>query len=638
MRKFIIGVVLCALCSGPALAAPIEAYGQLPTLEDVKISPDGNRLAYVQQVGEDRVIKVTDLTGKAATVGISVTGKKLRDIIWAGNTHLLIATSTTAKLHNFFWGSNGEWYQIQCLDVVSGQQIDLMTHNTTMIANVASGAPFVRTINGDTRVLIPSFYPEQTFLGPALYSLSLDGGDAKIVESKSEYAEGWLVDSDGNTVVETDFDDQTKHWSLRIKVNGFWKEAVGRQAPIDEPEVAGLTEDGTGVVFKDIDKDTYQTVSLKDGTAGPPYEHADAGMIVRDSLTDRVLGAYARTPNLTLTLFTPDAQRAWKIVEASFPNCTKGLESHTPDWKKVVVHVDCSTFGDNYVLVDLTAIKAHLVGPEYQGIAAADYSEVKNIEYQAADGRTIMAYLTLPKGKDPKNLPLIVMPHGGPAARDEPGFDWWSEALASRGYAVLRPQYRGSQGFGEELFEAGFGEFGRKMQTDLSDGVHALAAQGVIDPKRVCIVGASYGGYAAMAGITLQTGIYRCAIADAGLSDLPAMLAWNQNHQARQDNQAAQYWDRYMGVTDPASPALHDISPIDHIANVDAPILLTHGTDDIVVELGQSQKMYDALIKAGKTAQFVKLEGEDHWLSTSKTRDEMLKVDMDFLMKYNPPD
>lgn len=638
MRAFVIGVALALFSGAPALAqAPLSAYGTLPSLSDVKISPDGNRLAYVQQDGEERVIKVTDLSS-GKSVGFSITGKKLRGLQWAGDTHLLAAASTTASLQGFPGLSRGEWLQIESLDVISGKQTDLMTRNNTMVVNVATGSPMVRTVNGNTEILIPSLYPEQETFGPALYALSLDGGDAGIVESKSEFAEGWLVDENGNPVVQIDFDDQTKHWGLSIKQNGFWKEVVSRDAPIDQPDVVGLTQDGTAVVFRDIGKNTYQTVSLKDGTAGPPYQYADAGSIFTDGRTDRVIGAEMRTMETRLTLFAPEAARAWTIANSVFANCTNELESFTPDWKKIVVHVQCPTFGDDYILLDLTTNKAHLIGPEYAGIGKDDYSPVQNIEYKAGDGRTIAAYLTLPKGKDPKNLPLIVMPHGGPQARDKSGFDWWSEALASRGYAVLRPQFRGSAGFGEEWFEAGFGEFGHKMQTDLSDGVKALVDEGIIDPKRVCIVGASYGGYAALAGVTLQKGIYRCAISDAGLSDLSAMLASIQNHTARQDNPIAKYLTRYMGVDDPYSAKLKDISPIDHIDNVDVPVLLTHGTDDTVVQYGQSQKMYDALKKAGKNVEFVTMQDEDHWLSHSKTRLQMLEADMAFLQKYNPPD
>ncbi len=230
--------------------------------------------------------------------------------------------------------------------------------------------------------------------------------------------------------------------------------------------------------------------------------------------------------------------------------------------------------------------------------------------------------------------PLIVLPHGGPAARDEPGFDWWAQAMASRGYAVLQINYRGSNGYGWKFLSAGFGQFGRKMQTDLSDGVRYLAAQGKIDPKRVCIVGASYGGYAALAGATLDPGVYHCAVSVAGISDLSRMVS---SQGAGSDELSKRYWLRFMGVEKAGDPVLDEISPIRHIDNVTIPILLIHGKDDTVVDYAQSQIMYDALKKAGKPVEFVTLAHEDHWLSTGATRLQMLEATMAFLAKNNPP-
>src|SRR5262249_23938626 len=143
--------------------------------------------------------------------------------------------------------------------------------------------------------------------------------------------------------------------------------------------------------------------------------------------------------------------------------------------------------------------------------------------YAATDGLQIPGYLTLPPGRPATGLPLIVLPHGGPADRDVAGFDWWSQALVAEGYAVLRANYRGST-LGPRFLSAGFGEWGRKMQTDLSDGVRFLVNERIVDPGRVCIVGASYGGYAALAGVTLQSGVYRCAVSVAGISDLRAFV------------------------------------------------------------------------------------------------------------------
>ena len=205
--------------------------------------------------------------------------------------------------------------------------------------------------------------------------------------------------------------------------------------------------------------------------------------------------------------------------------------------------------------------------------------------------------------------------------------------MASRGYAVLQLNYRGSDGFGWALQSAGFGQWGRKMQTDLSDGVRYLAKQGVVDPSRVCIVGGSYGGYAALAGATLDPGVYRCAVSVAGVSDVARLVEWDATREGRQGVASQRYWVRYMG----AVPTMSEISPAKHADAASAPILLIHGKDDTVVPYAQSEEMASALRAAGKPVEFVTLKGEDHWLSEGKTRLQMLEATVAFLEKNNPP-
>jgi dipeptidyl aminopeptidase/acylaminoacyl peptidase len=224
------------------------------------------------------------------------------------------------------------------------------------------------------------------------------------------------------------------------------------------------------------------------------------------------------------------------------------------------------------------------------------------------------------------------MPHGGPAARDMPGFDWWAQALASRGYVVLQPEFRGSDGYGWSFLAAGFGEWGRKMQTDLSDGVRALADQGIVDPRRVCIVGASYGGYAALAGAALQHGIYRCAVSVAGISDPMNMMSHLPGK-----GRGERYLERFYGVTAYDDRRLDEVAPLSHSSQIDIPVLLIHGTHDSVVPYFQSQLMHDAMTRDGKPVTMVSLDSEDHWLSQSETRQTMLIKTVEFLEKYDPP-
>jgi dipeptidyl aminopeptidase/acylaminoacyl peptidase len=151
-------------------------------------------------------------------------------------------------------------------------------------------------------------------------------------------------------------------------------------------------------------------------------------------------------------------------------------------------------------------LRANGVGVERLAIEPEQVGPISTVAYTAADGLELDGILTLPPGREAKDLPLVMLPHGGPHAYDEVAFDWWAQAFASRGYAVFQPNFRGSTNRDDAFVRAGYGEWGRKMQSDISDGLQALADKGIVDPKRACIVGASYGGYAALAGVTLQQG------------------------------------------------------------------------------------------------------------------------------------
>jgi len=255
------------------------------------------------------------------------------------------------------------------------------------------------------------------------------------------------------------------------------------------------------------------------------------------------------------------------------------------------------------------------------------------VSFKAGDGLGMEGVLTLPPAITGKNLPAVILPHGGPAYHDTLRFDWMAQAFASRGYAVFQPNFRGSTGYGAAFEMAAHGEWGRKMQTDISDGLAELVRQGIVDPSRVCIVGASYGGYAALAGVTLQQGIYRCAVSLAGISDVSRMISADLT-ESGYDPLLRRALREELG----SGRDLAAISPLRFVERVNAPVLLIHGKDDTVVNPDQSAIMARALQKAGKTVEYVTLAGEDHWLSRSETRQAMLESAVAFVLKTNPPD
>jgi dipeptidyl aminopeptidase/acylaminoacyl peptidase len=638
--RILAAAVLAAFFGVHAGAAPLEAYGHLPTLEDVTVSPDGNTLAYVRTIDAKRLVLIQSLQTRHALGALGIGDAKLRDLSWADDKHLLITTSTTATGIGLI-GPRHEWFMTQCFNVVTGKTTMLLENRdpSWRAMNVVAGAPQIRTVDGRVVAFVEGIYFPAERSELALFKVDLDSGGTRLVKGGSAYTD-WIVDGQGNIVAQSDYRESTQHWTLKLNIDDSWITAVDVLAPVETPEVKGLTEDGSAVVLsaRNNDHTEFKLISLKDGRPGPllrPELHFESVVLDTDN---HIIGGVKYTDKADYVFFHPHAEAVWKGIAAAYPRATNvELVSWTRDWNKVVVRVAGPEDGDSYDLIDVTTGRAAPIGPAYDNIGPSDFADVQWITYPASDGRPISGYLTLPKNRVAKNLPLIVLPHGGPFARDAPGFDWLSQGLASRGYAVLQPEFRGSAGFGWDLLSAGFGEFGRKMQTDLSDGVRALAAKGTVDPKRVCIVGASYGGYAALAGATLDTGVYRCAVSDAGLSDLHEFLRHLQRIHAHSDNISIRYWDRFLGISDPDDAALDAISPIKHVDKVTIPVLLIYGNDDTVVPIAQSEDMADALKKAGKQVEIVELDGEDHWLSRSETRLQMLDATVKFVEANNPP-
>jgi dipeptidyl aminopeptidase/acylaminoacyl peptidase len=225
------------------------------------------------------------------------------------------------------------------------------------------------------------------------------------------------------------------------------------------------------------------------------------------------------------------------------------------------------------------------------------------------------------------------MPHGGPDARDQIGFDWMAQFFANRGYAVLQPNYRGSSGYGYGFTSAGLHQWGLKMEDDLTDGVKKLVADHIADPKRVCIVGASYGGYAALAGAALTPDVYACAVSFAGISDLPKFITEERSRYGK-DSQIVSFWTTRIGSSYEDSDQLDATSPARHTDKIKCPVLLMHGEGDTTVEIAQSEMMEDAMKRAGKPVEFIRFPGEDHYLNLADTRIRFLKETEAFVKKY----
>ncbi len=642
-RNFLMSWVLGSLLSVVAMSVtvaetPLEVYGRLPSLEDVALSPDGSRIAYVRTKDEDRIVYVTSLADHKALHALRVGTSKLRGLMWGDNDHLLIITSS-ANAPMELLGSKAEFFLLQSFDVVSGKAVDAMRGDPTQVAlNVIGGLPMVRNVNGVPAVFIVGYALHDRQIRPTLfrYSFTRGQGRAVVVARGDQPFTRWAVDKNGDVVATEVYNQRSRRWALNMRIDDRMTTVASGEAEIEYPTLSGFAPDGSALWLETIENNTpvWKSVALKDGaTTMALAETRGFEDLITERHTGRVIGGRLKNAAHDLEFFDNHLHETWKVIEHAFPDERVDLVSASDGFKKLILRVDGPRHGYIYVKFDTDTFEADQLGKVYDGLN--QYAQVRSIRYPAADGMEIPAFVTLPPGRGEKNLPLIVLPHGGPAARDTGDFDWMAQAFASRGYAVLQGNYRGSD-LGWQFMSAGFGEWGRKMQTDLSDGVRALVKQGLVDPQRVCIVGASYGGYAALAGASMDTGIYRCAVSVAGVSDLSTFLSWISVMSGSSDSLSIRYLDRYLGAATPKDPVVKERSPLQQAANITIPIMLIHGRDDTIVPFEQSTLMLDALKRLDKPVEMVELKKEDHWLSRGETRLQMLQATVRFLLDNNP--
>ena len=634
--RALLAVILVSIAA-PVVAAPLAAYGKLPSIESATISPSGHAVAVTITNGEQRTIVVRDLATNTVTLRGLVGTNKVRSVQWAGDKHLVVVASATAKNFNVTGGQR-EWFYASTIDLETKKLTVLMRNSDKADLSAIFGFPIVRMYKGEPAVFVLGVIFAGGQGNLSLFRIDLATGANRLVEQGSSSTIDWIVDAEGQPLAQEIYRDGEGVWSLKLRTETGWKEVLSVAGKLDRPYLVGLGRDNTSVIYAAPDKDkhwAWREARTDGAPPGPPIPLTNGQGTIRAALDGRLIGLYALAGDQQrYSFFDPADERAWTTIVESFSGQRVTLESWSTDRRKIVVSVDSGKDSPAYALVDLAAHSASWLGAEYVDVKPDDVAPRTPISFKAADGLPLSGYLTLPNGRAARGLPLIVFPHGGPAVRDTPGFDWWAQAMARRGYAVLQVNYRGSDGFGAKHLEAGYGQWGRKMQTDLSDGVRYLAGQGTIDPKRVCVVGASYGGYAALAGVALDPEVYRCAVSVAGLADLRRFVTWARGASG---SGAYRYWNRFMGSEDNRDAALAEISPAAHVDRVTAPVLLIHGKDDTVVPLEQSQIMADALRKAGKPVELLIQKGADHWLSRGDTRLETLTATMAFVEKHNPP-
>ncbi|MGB3472997.1 MAG: prolyl oligopeptidase family serine peptidase [Erythrobacter sp.] len=571
---------------------------------------------------------------------------KVRSIRWIGEKRLMLTTSQTEDLSARFTTDKAEFFVAQILPISKEAEGGIVFGDSPRHPDTIMGSYGIREIDGTQYGFFGGIELVRGRAGsragfildhtrPYLFKVNLENFKIeKIANSASDgHGKDWLVDANGKIAFTLDVNYTSGAWQIRNSQGD--KIAQGKQ-PSAGISLRGLSFDGTSAIYveRGEDRSYWYEISQSGGTPRPFLNDVDWERLFFDPANGHLMGyTIGEDDNERHVFADKKLQSKAQRVREAFASFESRMSGWTSNLSDVIVRTSGNGDSGTVYAVDLATSKANALAYERVAIGPDKVGQISTFEYTASDGLEMDGILTLPPGAEPKNLPVVMLPHGGPHSANYPTFDWWAQAFASRGYAVFQPNFRRSTNRDASFRLAGYGEWGRKMQTDKSDGLKALAKAGIVDPTRACIVGASYGGYAALAGVTLQEGLYKCAVAVAPVSDIQDM--YQEDYRATGRDRTTKVALREQ-LGEPGTWSA--VSPLKNADQADAPIMLIHGKDDTVVPYSHSTKMADKLKDAGKPYEMVTLDGEDHWLSLSVTRQEMLENAVRWVETHNPAD
>jgi dipeptidyl aminopeptidase/acylaminoacyl peptidase len=615
---------------------PIEAFAALPMAERPSLSPDGLRFAAKFAVnGELRLVIVNIKDGPNRIRSIGLGENDLNWWSWVNDEWLVAGVGNEQSIQGM------TWYLTRTVSIkADGSKINMLARNVA-----AQNADDVIWIahDGSPRILLSyqsSPYFDNPGFWPRVDEIDVVTGRMKRLIAPHDSVRSWYADGTGTVRMGVGYTDRTRTSKLLYRPNADAPFRIVDKADRRRKEslvvpLVFLADPGKAIARDDRNgTDALYELDLTTLELGKKIFEApgfDLGSVQENLTRTGLAGVRYTADGPEVHWFDPALAKIQADIDKAVGTRKARIISTSRDETQMIVHVGAPDQPGGFYYYDTAVGAMHLIARINDQFGNARLSPVRTVHYKARDGLDIAAVLTLPQGRDPKNLPLILMPHGGPFARDAEEWDWWAQFLAHRGYAVLQPNYRGSAGYGTAFAEKGEGQWGLAMQDDLNDAVDWAVAQGIADAKRVCMVGASYGGYAAMRAAQRDGSKYRCAVSYAGVSDLAAMMRYDRrflDHDGRND------WLKEQ------APNFAAVSPVNFAAQFSTPILLIHGKKDRRVQVGQSREMAEKLKAAGKIVGkdyiYVEQPLADHFFSRQADRLDFLQRLDAFLGQHNP--
>ena len=601
---------------------PLEDFFKNADKSGWQISPDGESISYLSpHMGHTNVFvrKITD------SVGTPVTHDSVRNIYnyqWKGNRILYLQDV-----------GGDENYQLFSVSM-DGKDQKALTPFPKVRTGILNDLRYVP--GKEKEILITMNKRDARFFDP--YSINIETGETKVVYQNDKNFDSWFTDHAGVIRIASKTDG----------VNTTFYHRATETAPFDSLLTTNYKESFAIQFFTFDNKNLYVATNIgRDKTAVVEYDLA-ARKEIKEIYTNPDydvdgLGYSPKRKVLEAVYFTSwkseehfldkEAEADYNKMKEKFKGYEIGIYGNNNEEDKFIVWTGNDKMPSKFYFYDKKNGDTKFLAEGRPWIKEGDMASMKAVKYKSRDGLTIHGYLTLPKGVEAKNLPVVINPHGGPWARDVWGFNNEVQFLANRGYAVLQMNFRGSTGYGKEFWLKGNKQWGKTMQDDISDGVAYLIKEGIADPQRVAIYGASYGGYATLAGITFTPDLYCCAVDYVGVSNMFTFM-----------KTIPPYWEPYKAmfyemVGDPVkdSALLAAASPVFFVDKIKVPLFIAQGANDPRVNKAESDQVVEALKKRGIEVEYMVKDDEGHGFANEKNSIDLYTAMEKFFAKHLAP-
>ena len=646
-------LLVLALSLSPAYAesgsAPptTPAFASLPRIESIQLSPSGRHLAVLRNHEGQTFLDTQTVTGEDVHRVVSTDNREyiITWFRWVNDERLLVSVRFAATR--------------DAIDSIETRLLAVNRDGAEQVPNLFKQSSFssifgkkhfpqfqdrlVGTIPGDPRHVLLALDLEHPN-APDVYKVDVYSGDRQLIQANPSTQPDprvilhWIADRAGTVRAGVGQFQTAVHAIFRQPESSLWREL----ADYDLAKETGLVPlafdaDPAWLYVRDQHrgKAAIFKLSVMDRAADRILVVADPkfdlnGELVYAPGRKKVVGVRYSATDERVLFWDYDAQRLQARIDRAIPGTVNIIHSSSDDGRLHVVKSSGAAHSPHWSIFDERDGRMVLLGKSYPDLEGVGLTAPTTTYVTARDGKELQVFLTVPKDRDPRHLPMIVFPHGGPAARMPGAFNYWTQWFVSRGWAVLEPRFRGTEGYGDEWLRAGFQRWGLEMQDDLTDAVQYAIRSGLANANSICIVGAGYGGYAALMGAVKTPDLYRCAVSLGGVTDLRDLVSdsrWYLNQKPMMEMRVGSWWnDRER---------LRETSPVAHASEIRTPLLLMHGLMDRFVPVSQSRNLADALKSANvMTYRYVELPLADQTLSRGQDRIHVFKELEQFLTTY----